>query len=119
MSGVEKREWKVVSREGGATEGLINHSCIVIDFLLKGVSQTLNYVHACVCRCVCVCAVQYSLRAQSHQLHSQASQRLGSVAGVVALTTFFSRSQHVATTFRQLACIFSTITVKGLIIHIL
>lgn len=44
MSGVEKGEWKVVSREGGATEGLINHSCIVIDFLLKGVSQTLNYV---------------------------------------------------------------------------
>lgn len=43
----------MVSREGGATEGLINHSCIVIDFLLKGVSQTLNYVfvriHVCVC----------------------------------------------------------------------
>ena len=63
MSRVERREWKVVSREGGATEGLINHSCIVIDFLLKGVSQTLNYVFVCirvclcvdVCGCVCMC----------------------------------------------------------------
>lgn len=54
MSGVENREWKVVSREGGATEGLINHSCIVIDFLLKGVSQTLNYVFVRICVCVCV-----------------------------------------------------------------
>lgn len=35
--------------EGGAAEGLINHSCIVIDFLLKAVSQTLNYVFVCVC----------------------------------------------------------------------
>ncbi len=57
MSGVETREWKVVSREGGATKGLINHSCIVIDFLLKGVSQTLNYVCANTCVCVCVCVL--------------------------------------------------------------
>lgn len=55
VSGVEKREWKVVSREGGSTEGLINHSCIVIDFLLKGVSQTLNYVSVLVCMCVLYC----------------------------------------------------------------
>lgn len=68
MSGVENREWKVVSREGGATEGLINHSCIVIDFLLKGVSQTLNYVFVRIC--VCVCVVRCSLKAQSHQLQS-------------------------------------------------
>lgn len=34
---------------GGATEGLINHSCIAIDFLLKAVSQTLNYVFVCEC----------------------------------------------------------------------
>lgn len=54
MSGVEKGEWKVVSREGGATEGLINHSCIVIDFLLKGVSQTLNYMRAGVDVYACV-----------------------------------------------------------------
>lgn len=37
----------MVSAEGGAIEGLINHSCIVIDFLLKAVSQTLNYVFVC------------------------------------------------------------------------
>lgn len=43
----------MVSTEGGATERLINHSCIVIDFLLKGVSQTLNYAP------LCVCVVQY------------------------------------------------------------
>lgn len=44
----------MVSREGGATKGLINHSCIVIDFLLKGVSQTLNYVFVRICVCVCL-----------------------------------------------------------------
>lgn len=45
-------------------ERLINHSCIVIDFLLKGVSQTLNYVPVCVCVCMSVCVfVPYSLRA--------------------------------------------------------
>lgn len=49
MSGVAKGEWKVVSRKGGTMERLINHSCIVIDFLLKGVRQTLNYVPICVC----------------------------------------------------------------------
>lgn len=43
--------------EGGATEGLINHSCIVIDFLLKAVSQTLNYVFVCVC-----CSVRWEHR---------------------------------------------------------
>lgn len=53
MSRVERREWKVVSREGGATEGLINHSCIVIDLLLKGVSQTLNYVFVRILVFVC------------------------------------------------------------------
>lgn len=34
----------MVREEGGATEGLINHAWIVIDFLLKGACQTLNYV---------------------------------------------------------------------------
>lgn len=43
--------------EGGAKEGLINHSCIVIDFLLQGVSQTLNYVFVCVCVCRCLLVV--------------------------------------------------------------
>lgn len=37
-------EDKVVREEGGATEGLINHAQIVIDFLLKALRQTLNYV---------------------------------------------------------------------------
>lgn len=32
VSGVQRREWKVASREGGATEGLINHSCILLTF---------------------------------------------------------------------------------------
>lgn len=39
----------MVRGEGGAIEGLINHPCIVIDFLLKAVSQTLNYVFVRVC----------------------------------------------------------------------
>lgn len=32
----------------GGTQCLINHSCIVIDFLFRAVSQTLNFVSACV-----------------------------------------------------------------------
>lgn len=82
VSGVEKGEWKVVSREGGAAEGLINHSCIAIDFLLKGVSQTLNYVSVLVCMCVCVCTVLIE-NTQSHQLQVQTSLRFGTVAGLV------------------------------------
>lgn len=61
MSRAEKGEWKVVVLGRG---GLINHSYIVIDFLLKGVSQTVNYRPAC----AHVCVVLYSLRAQRHQL---------------------------------------------------
>lgn len=78
------REWKVVSSEGGATESLINHSCIVIDFLLKGVSQTLNYVPLSVC--VRVCALYSSLlRAQSYQLQASTSQSFGTLAGSLLL----------------------------------
>lgn len=47
----------MVSGEGGATEGLINHSCIVIDFLLQGVSQTLNYVFVCTFLCASECVL--------------------------------------------------------------
>lgn len=47
---------------GVRTQRLINHSCIVIDFLLKAVSQTLNFVS------VCVCVVADRLAAQTHQL---------------------------------------------------
>lgn len=54
---MEKRVCKVVSSEGGDRERLINHSDFVIDFLLKGLSQTLNYLTGC--RFVCVCCTVF------------------------------------------------------------
>lgn len=89
VSGVEEREWKVVRGEGGAREGLINHSCIVIDFLLQGVSQTLNYVFFPTC--LCMCGDVYLLySAQSHQLRSHTSQRFGTVASLIVIQLPFS-----------------------------
>lgn len=69
----------MVSAEGGAIEGLINHSCIVIDFLLKAVSQTLNYVFVC----VRVCFTALTESTKSSITHT--SQMFGTVAGLAAL----------------------------------
>lgn len=109
----------MVSSEGGATERLINHSCIVIDFLLKGVSQTLNYLPVCVSACVCLCAVLYFIERTKSSI---TSLDFAKVWQFQLLRFCFKGSLHswrVVTTFKPLVPIVSTVTVKDLIIHAL
>lgn len=114
--------------EGGAAEGLINHSCIVIDFLLKAVSQTLNYVFVCVCCSVLAGSTESSITA----LHFPKVWQCGAASAklpppsphflIFFFFFFFFIFSYPACSFKLSDTSFaysSTITAKRLIIHVL